>query len=443
MMNELLLQMVWREQLFYNQNLKTTSGKPIKIICPGKHNLNAGPDFFNGKIQIGKLTIVGNIEIHTKTSEWNDHKHQFDKAYNNVVLHVVYDNNIDIYNERGETIETLELRNYISDTLFENVDNLLASKDINRCSYKLDKMNSISRISFLDSLMIDRLKRKAQEIIDFKLKQQIDWNQMFLISLASAFGLPANKEPMMQLMSLVDHLTLMKRSDQFYDIESLLFGTAGFLKNEKGCDYHDYLRKNYLYLKTKYQLNFEMDVFQWKFSRMRMYSFPSFRLGLFSSFLFERINDLLVWMDSPSFDQVSSYLNISVFNYWQHHYEFNKPLKTPYSEYSKDFKLRLYVNTFVPFHLAYHKFKSIDVFESELMSLPKECNNLTKTWLKNCEIKNLWDSQAILELDKSYCNAKKCLTCNIGKLIIKDEQSIYKNKGVFGITVFRSLPMVG
>ncbi|MDZ7649739.1 MAG: DUF2851 family protein [Cytophagales bacterium] len=72
------------------QRSKLTAGETLNIIKPGILNSDAGPDFAQTKIKIDSIDWVGNAEIHVKASEWYDHKHDRDSAYENVVLHVVW-----------------------------------------------------------------------------------------------------------------------------------------------------------------------------------------------------------------------------------------------------------------------------------------------------------------------------------------------------------------
>jgi hypothetical protein len=88
--NERLLQFIWQLQYFNKNELATTDGESVQVITPGQYNNNQGPDFSNAKILIGHTTWAGTVELHIKTSDWNKHKHDADKNYANVILHVVW-----------------------------------------------------------------------------------------------------------------------------------------------------------------------------------------------------------------------------------------------------------------------------------------------------------------------------------------------------------------
>ena len=85
---EHLLHYVWKHRIFPLKELKTTLGQQLEVVDAGLVNRDAGPDFFNAKIKLDGVLWVGNIEIHTSSSDWAKHGHHTDVAYDNVVLHV-------------------------------------------------------------------------------------------------------------------------------------------------------------------------------------------------------------------------------------------------------------------------------------------------------------------------------------------------------------------
>ena len=64
----------------------------IDFLC-----MDTGPDFFNAQLSIGTQMWAGNVEIHVKSSDWYVHHHETDAAYDNVILHVVWEHNMEIY----------------------------------------------------------------------------------------------------------------------------------------------------------------------------------------------------------------------------------------------------------------------------------------------------------------------------------------------------------
>ena len=109
-MNEDFLHYIWKYRLFESKKLVTTSGEYLEIIKPGEHNTDGGPDFHNARIKIDKTLWAGNIEIHINASDWLKHGHQNDNAYDNIILHVVHSNDIEIKRKNKEIIPTMKIK---------------------------------------------------------------------------------------------------------------------------------------------------------------------------------------------------------------------------------------------------------------------------------------------------------------------------------------------
>ena len=124
-MNEKLLHFIWKFRLFHTDGLVTTQGEAVEIIHSGTYNTDAGADFQNAKIKIGETLWAGNIEMHVQSKDWFVHKHETDAAYNNVILHVVYEaNGNTAHTKSGEPIATLELKNRINTSLLSRYEEL-------------------------------------------------------------------------------------------------------------------------------------------------------------------------------------------------------------------------------------------------------------------------------------------------------------------------------
>ena len=113
-MTENLLQYIWQHQLLEG-SLHTADGQEVLVERPGLLNTDAGPDFFDARVRIGETLWVGNIEVHVLASDWNRHHHSNNRAYDNVVLHVVYDNDTPVTLQNCPTLPTIELKKYIPD----------------------------------------------------------------------------------------------------------------------------------------------------------------------------------------------------------------------------------------------------------------------------------------------------------------------------------------
>ena len=110
-MKEGFLHYLWNYQLFDISKLATVQGDAITILKRGIYNHNSGPDFFNAQIVIGNQKWAGNVEIHLKSSDWYLHHHEEDANYENVILHVVWEHDTDIFRKDNSKLPTLVLKN--------------------------------------------------------------------------------------------------------------------------------------------------------------------------------------------------------------------------------------------------------------------------------------------------------------------------------------------
>ena len=109
-MNELSMAVLWKQRRFH-QNPQLTTGEYIHIISPGIENTHAGADFQHARVRIDGIEWIGAVELHVKSSDWHLHQHDTDKSYENVILHVVWEDNQVIQYEVGNPIPTLCYRN--------------------------------------------------------------------------------------------------------------------------------------------------------------------------------------------------------------------------------------------------------------------------------------------------------------------------------------------
>ena len=132
--NKNLLQYIWEKQLFDKKTLKTTEGIPIQVVHVGFLNKNGGPDFINAKIKIGNIYHYGSVEIHINSKDWNAHRHQNDKNYNNVILHVCYNTTSQTCREDGTVVPSLNVGNGLDEKVLAKYLNLMNSQSFVPCS---------------------------------------------------------------------------------------------------------------------------------------------------------------------------------------------------------------------------------------------------------------------------------------------------------------------
>jgi len=429
-MNEFFLQFLWKHRLFYTNQLNTTTGQKVELISAGFLNRDAGPDFFNARLKIGDTIWAGNVEIHLRASDWNKHNHQADPAYDNVILHVVLDADSVVLNSKGQEVECACL-SYPS-ALERNYQLLLKSSSWIPCADSIQLVPSVTLQLWYNALLVERLEQKTNEIVSRLEQNKNDWNETFYQFLARNFGFKTNALPFELLAKAVPLNILAKHKNNLFQLEALLFGTAGLLNEELiGDDYFLALRKEFSFLYKKYKLN-PVEGHLWKFLRLRPVNFPTVRIAQFAQLIQQSSALFSHLIEKKRVSEVKALLQLEPSQYWQTHYRFNKPSAKQVKGLGDSSFHNLVINTVVPFLFVYgdyHKKQELkDLALSFLETIPAEKNSITANWQKlGVSSSSAFDSQALIQLKNSYCNAKKCLNCPVGmKLINRTSHEHYE-----------------
>lgn len=421
-MKEDFLHFIWKYKL-YSTELKTESGEELIIQSIGLHNLDSGPDFTNAKIKIVNQIWSGNVEIHINSSDWYKHKHQNDKAYDNVVLHVVYNHDREVMTSKGGVIPVLELKKFVSKDIIIAYEKLLNANSIILCKNNIDDVNEISWNFWKEKLLLNRLERKVNDILEINKNQSNDWNGTLYFLLLKYFGQNVNQIPFEILSNSLDSKILEKCKDDTKKIEALLFGQAGFLDESLNDKYPNDLQVEYKFLKHKYNLK-SIDKSVWKFMRLRPANFPTIRIAQLCCILINFSDLFSKIIESNNVKNIQKLLKTDINIYWNTHYKFDVKSEPKNKELGKSTIDIIIINAILPLIFAYGKSKSDDELCQKSLDFYKEIkaeqNKKIKTWKElNILSKSAYDSQALLELINEYCSRKKCLQCEIGLNILK------------------------
>lgn len=219
---EHLLHYVWKHKLFPLKVLQTTKGLLVEIIDSGLQNPDAGPDFFNAKLKIDGTLWVGNIEIHTHSSDWYRHGHDHDKAYDSVILHVVAEADAEVTRSNGEQIPQLLL------TCPENVQThyheLCIADQYPACYSIIGSLSKLTIHSWLTALQTERLEQKARQIADRLERCDRHWEDAFFITLARNFGFGLNGDAFETWAGLLPFRAIDKHRNDLFQIEAFSSG---------------------------------------------------------------------------------------------------------------------------------------------------------------------------------------------------------------------------
>jgi len=417
------LHYLWKFRLFRQQGLGTITGEPLEILDTGMHNLHAGPDFEGARIRIGDTVWAGNIEIHIRSSDWNKHRHQHDRAYDNVILHVVAIHDMDITRTDGTYIPVLSLQGLIPIRLSQNYRDLAESMDWIPCSRQIGKVDPLYIRNWLQRVGIERLEEKAENIYRVLDEYKGSWDDAFYVCLARNFGFRTNAMPFEMLARSLSRQLLDRYKNKSLYIEALVFGQAGFLDQEYSDAYPELLRREYLFLRKKHSL-VPLDNYLWKYMRLRPANFPNRRLAQFaallinSAHLFSRI---LEGKDVYQIRQMFMYLPVNA--YWQDHSRFDASCAVSSAALGKQTADNILVNTVSPFLMAYGRMNGLSRYISASLNLlgilPPETNAIINCF-KEAGLKpdSAFFSQSLMQLKKNYCDHKKCLSCGVGMKLL-------------------------
>ena len=417
-MKEEILTFIWRNKLF-PQKLTSIEGKNIQIIDFGQPSVDSGPDFINVKLIIDDKLWIGSVEMHVKASDWYKHKHDTDLGYKNVILHIVLEADISIYRSTGELIPTVQYNP--SEEFIKRYKNLISKNDIIKCNKYLHLVPSLITLNYLDSLFLERLQQKAENILQTYHSYFQDWEQVIFINIAKYLGSRINSFPMELLAKSLSIRMLRRYTDNIEILEAILFGVAGFLDEEINDKYLKKLREIFGVYKVKHNLKrINRDI--WKFMRMRPSSFPTIRIAQLAMLISKTDQFFSLFLEKKLQD-IRTIFRVSTSQYWQDHYIFGKLTSKKIKNIGESMINNLLLNAVVPVIFAYALYFNDKTLNNRaieyLTSLKFEKNYITRRF-QAIQIKNnnASHSQALIHLYKNYCLRLKCLECRIGTYLL-------------------------
>jgi len=424
MVDEELLWVLWQHLLFDARGLCTVTGESVSIRHTGTINSHSGPDFNLSKLKIGEIEWRGDVEIHVRSSDWYKHNHQEDPAYESVILHVVYEFDEDIFREDGTVLPVLELRNRIAEKHLQTYRYLKQNKSDIPCSAFLSKVNSIVAEQMKQRVLIERLKRKTENLY-LQLLDQPDWKTIAGRLIFKSFGTGLNDFLFERMASHIDFTRIARLSYSKISIEALFFGMAGMLELPFRDDYPKELIKEYEYLKRMYDIKPVVMYSEWKFLRTRPINFPTIRIAQLAS-LFSNPDWYSMFISLQNPDDAKSLFEKEVSPYWHTHYRFDVPSVHSFKNVGKSFILLFLINGLVPYYVLEARYHNDPDKWDNVFSLLETMDAEDNTIIRNLTnsgmvIKNAFDSQSGIELYKMYCTHKKCLSCTIGHAILRNE----------------------
>ena len=244
--SEHILQWVWNELLFDTSSLTTECGKSLQILNQGILNKSDGPDFKSSKLLIDGIEWHGSIELHLISSGWISHSHHTDKNYNNVVLHVVAENNPKpVQTSSGSTPFTLNILPHIHPGLVSFLSNLDQSRSL-PCSGNLTFLSKEIFREQIERSHQEYLSKKIEDFLSFyspSISQSLAWKNALILSIFDGLGISGNRHQMQKLASLLLTKKYETRVQLRSEATNIAFENPGIKWNHKGLRPHSHPAK--------------------------------------------------------------------------------------------------------------------------------------------------------------------------------------------------------
>lgn len=432
---ELLLHYVWKNRIFPLQGMYTADGRTVEVIDVGLQNRHAGPDFFNAKVKIDGTLWVGNVEMHERASDWHNHHHDGDTAYDNVVLHVCETIDSSVCRSNGEPIAQMCLK--VPEYIRQNYQQLLADDRYPPCRQAINELSSITTNAWLNALCIERLEQKTDAIRQRAKLAGGDWEAAYFTTLARSFGFGVNGDAFEAWAQALPLMLIARHRDNPFQIEAIFMGQAGLLEPEQIPERHreaartdayfQKLREEYAFLAHKFSLK-PIDGHRWKFLRMRPQNFPHIRLAQLTHLYCSQKTNLSRLVECADAKQLADSLQTAVTPYWKTHYLFGEESRENTKNLSATSLRLLLINTAVPMLFAYGQHMGdeelCDRALQILETLKAEDNHIMSLWQEcGLQVTTAVGSQALIQLKTAYCDRKDCLRCRFGNAYLSREQN--------------------
>ncbi|MEX1188080.1 MAG: DUF2851 family protein [Bacteroidia bacterium] len=420
---EKVFHFIWQFRLYKEDDLRLTNGSKLNVITPGMYHQDSGPDFMHAKVRIDDTLWVGNVELHLKSSDWKKHNHHTDSSYDSVILHVVIHHDEEVFEKFGNAIPVLELRSKISPTLIDRW-NIMNSGMFPIPCFEIGRVDVLTMNNWMDRLVVERLESRSEQIKVILKSCRFDWQETFHVFLFRAMGLGVNALPFELTARRVPYSLIYQYRHSIFQLEALLFGVSGLLPVDQENGYVHALLKEYEFLSRKHRLK-PIEVHLWKFLRMRPMNFPTVRIAQSAAIHSGQLLNPDALCEMTSVDQILKVLKGQASEYWNNHYRFNEVSDYRKKLIGNESARGLIINAIIPVLFEYSRFRGNQNLRERcldwLYQIKQEDNTIIRKWIEfGVKPTSAAQSQALVQLRKSYCDERRCLDCAVGHRLLKD-----------------------
>ncbi|MCK5079528.1 MAG: DUF2851 family protein, partial [Bacteroidales bacterium] len=400
---------LWKHRML-SPGLQTINGEKLSIIHPGIHNHDSGPDFQYARIRIGNTLWAGNVEIHILASDWYRHQHNTDEAYNNVILHVVVENDRIVKDSTGRKLQTICIKGAFEDKLLQRYKEISHNLLWVPCQNLLSTVAPIHVTGRINALAVQRLFDKTGLIRHELAHLKMDWEECCFRLLSRQFGAKINTASFEMLAKTLSVKILMKYHGDLFQLEALLFGQSGLLNRSLYGKFPRRLKKEHAYLAAKHRLS-PMPGYLWKFMRLRPIAFPSLRISQLAALYHKNQSVFQEIIEMETINSLYSFFDLTASEYWDTHYILDRKSKRCQKKFGRQSIQLLLINAIIPLiHLYGQEMNKPALCDRALTFmeiLPPENNAIIRKWNSiGVRAENSLESQGLLQLKNTACDNK-------------------------------------
>jgi len=424
---EKLITRLWQSHLVKYPVADT--GARLRIIFPGRVSNIGGCDFKDAVFTANGRIVSGNIEVHSRSSQWYSHGHHQNQKYNDIVLHVVWqlDSQTPTLLQNGQVIPTVCL----SSSFHSSLDELL-NLPANISSSCPAAGNHLTTGQLLTAAGMKRFRAKTASLR--RALNTSDASQVVYRGIARALGYAQNASPCQDLAERLPISHLIEKGKPAADtiLQALLLGYAGLLPYQRHRSVTD--RKS-IKLEKIWRcagITETMKESDWCFFRVRPDNFPTRRLVALSCLisrynqpgLFQGVLRLVKKAPAGATGRwLESGLVVVGCGYWQNHLDFGVAAGRASALIGYEKAAAIVINIILPFSAAWAemdsdpklKKKVAEIYRSYHVTGDNELTRYMKQQLSlNPNIRlSACQQQGLIQIFNGYCRRRNCSRCPI------------------------------
>ncbi|MDL2228390.1 DUF2851 family protein [Odoribacter sp. OttesenSCG-928-L07] len=346
MIDEKFLAFIWEQRLI-GAFISTVDNVDIKVLSTGYRNNGQGPDFLNARLQIGDTLWSGSVEVHVKSSDWFVHCHQIDKNYSNVICHVVWKYDADVFYTQGNKIPTIDISKLVPPFLIENFKNIMESMEYIPCASLLNDVPEYIKYDMLETTYFEELNTKFENYTTSLKDLNNNFDELCYRMVVRSFGFKVNNEAFYETSKKLPFKILLKYSSYEDVVDALFFGQANLLHDTFQDDYPRYLYHEYKYYAKLHDLQAQKNV-PWKMLRLRPANFPCIRLAQCAAIFKNGFHGLDTILVIRKLDEYHKMFCNPINEYWNEHVKFDVETKKQIRIMGNSSVDLILINTIIP-----------------------------------------------------------------------------------------------